>query len=93
MEIRNQYQPHASAWQTDNQRHRKTSAALNLALTRNVRLVLIPFSEHQPLAHCFEPYQRDPREALCRRQAKPVLVTCQPNAPGIIFAARPEIAG
>ena len=60
----NHYKRDASAWQEDRHRHRKPNAALNLALTRNVLLALIPFAEGQPLAHFFEHYHRHPHHAL-----------------------------
>ena len=55
-------------------RHRKPNAALNLALTRNVLLALIPFEEGEPLAHFFERYHRHPSHALrLILNARPVL--------------------
>ena len=42
VENRNHHKRDASAWQEDRHRHRKPNAALNLALTRNVLLALIP---------------------------------------------------
>ena len=64
MENRNHHKRDASAWQEDRHRHRKPNAALNLALTRNVLLALIPFEEGQPLGHFFETYHRHPCHAL-----------------------------
>ena len=64
VENRNHHKRDASAWQEDRHRHRKPNAALNLALTRNVLLALIPFEQGQPLAHFFEDYHRHPRHAL-----------------------------
>ena len=64
VENRNHHKRDASAWQEDRHRHRKPNAALNLALTRNVLLALIPFEAGQPLAHYFEHYHRHPRLAL-----------------------------
>jgi predicted transposase YbfD/YdcC len=64
VENRNHYKRHASAWQEDRHRHRKPNAALNLALTRNVLLALIPFEEGEPLAQFFEHYHRHPAYAL-----------------------------
>ena len=60
----NHYKRDASPWQEDRHRHRKPVAALNLALTRNVLLALIPFEQGQPLAHFFELYHRHPSRAL-----------------------------
>ncbi len=60
----NHYKRDASAWQEDRHRHRKPNAALNLALTRNVLLALIPFEAGQPLAHFFEQYHRHPHHAI-----------------------------
>ena len=74
VENRNHHKRDASAWQEDRHRHRKPNAALNLALTRNVLLALIPFEEGQPLGHFFEAYHRHPRHALrLILQARPVL--------------------
>jgi len=64
VENRNHYKRDASAWQEDRHRHRKSNGALNLALTRNVLLALIPFEQGQPLAHFFEVYHRHPHQAL-----------------------------
>jgi len=74
VENRNHYKRDASAWQEDRHRHRKPNAALNLALTRNVLLALIPFEAGQPLADFFEHYHRHPPQALrLILQAHPVL--------------------
>jgi predicted transposase YbfD/YdcC len=74
VENRNHHKRDASAWQEDRHRHRKPNAALNLALTRNVLLALIPCEEGQPLAHFFELYHRHPHHALhLIRKANPVL--------------------
>lgn len=64
VETRNHHKRDASAWQEDRHRHRKPNAALNLALTRNFLLALIPFEEGEPLAHFFERYHRHPSHAL-----------------------------
>jgi predicted transposase YbfD/YdcC len=64
VENRNHYKRDASPWQEDRHRHRKPNAALNLALTRNVLLALIPFQDGQPLAQFFESYHRQPQHAL-----------------------------
>lgn len=73
-ENRNHHKRDASAWQQARHRHRKPNAALNLALTRNVLLALLPFEEGQPLGHFFEAYHRHPRHALrLILQARPVL--------------------
>jgi hypothetical protein len=64
VENRNHYKRDASAWQEDRLRHRKPNAALNLALTRNVLLALIPFEEGQALAQFFELYYRHAHHAL-----------------------------
>jgi predicted transposase YbfD/YdcC len=74
VENRNHHKRDASVWQEDRHRHRKSNAALNLALTRNVLLALIPFEQGQPLAHFFEQYHRHPRHALrLILNARPVL--------------------
>ncbi len=64
VENRNHYKRDASPWQEDRHRHRKPNAALNLALTRNVLLAIIPFEESQSLAQFFEHYHRHPDHAL-----------------------------
>jgi predicted transposase YbfD/YdcC len=64
VENRNHYKRDASAWQEDRHRHRRPKAALNLALTRNALLAIIPFEEGEPLAHFFELYHRHPTKAL-----------------------------
>ena len=64
MENRNHHQRDASAGQEDRHCHRKPNAALNLALTRNVLLAMIPCEEGQLLGHFFEAYHRHPRHAL-----------------------------
>lgn len=74
VENRNHHKRDASAWQEDRHRHRKPNAALNLALTRNVLLALIPFEQGQPLAQFFEHYHRHPHQALrLILNARPVL--------------------
>ena len=74
VENRNHHKRDASAWQEDRHRHRKPNAALNLALTRNVLLAIIPFEQGQPLAHFFEQYHRHPHHALqLILNARPVL--------------------
>jgi len=64
VENRNHHKRDASAWQEDRHRHRKSNGALNLALTRNVLLALIPFEEGEPLAQFFEVFHRHPPKAL-----------------------------
>jgi predicted transposase YbfD/YdcC len=64
VETRNHHKRDASAGQEDRHRHRKPNAALNLALTRNVLLALIPFEPGQPPAQFFERDHRHPAHAL-----------------------------
>ena len=64
IENRNHHKRDASAWQEDRHRHRRPHAAMNLALTRNALLALIPFQQGEPLAHFFELYHRHPAIAL-----------------------------
>ena len=74
VENRNHHKRDASAWQEDRHRHRRPNAALNLALTRNVLLAIIPFEDGQPLAHFFELYHSHPHQALnLILNARPVL--------------------
>jgi predicted transposase YbfD/YdcC len=60
----NHWKRDASPWQEDRHRHRRPNAALNLALTRNALLALIPFERGEPLALYFERYHRDPAKAV-----------------------------
>jgi hypothetical protein len=46
----------ASAWQEDRHKLQRPKAALNLALTRNALLAIIPFKQGQPLAGSIELY-------------------------------------
>ena len=72
IENRNHHKRDASAWQED--RHRRPRAALDLALTRNALLAIIPSQQGEPLAHFFELYHRYPAKALnLILQARPVL--------------------
>ena len=64
IENRNHYKRDASAWQEDRHRHRRPKAALNLALTRNALLAIIPFEQGQPLAKFFNLYQRHTAKAI-----------------------------
>jgi predicted transposase YbfD/YdcC len=74
IENRNHHKRDASAWQEDRHRHRRPKAALNLALTRNALLAIIPFEQGQPLAEFFELYHRHPAKALhLILDARPVL--------------------
>jgi predicted transposase YbfD/YdcC len=74
IENRNHHKRDASAWQEDRHRHRRPNAALNLALTRNALLAIIPFEQGKPLAHFFELYHRSPSKALnLILTARPVL--------------------
>jgi predicted transposase YbfD/YdcC len=74
VENRNHFKRDTSAWQEDHHRHRRPKAALNLALTRNALLAIIPFEEGEPLSHFFELYHRHPAKALnLILHARPVL--------------------
>ena len=74
IENRNHHKRDASAWQEDRHRHRRPKAALNLALTRNALLAIIPFEQGQSLAQFFELYHRYPAKALhLILNARPVL--------------------
>lgn len=64
IENRNHHKRDASLWQEDRHRHRRPRAALNLALTRNALLAIIPFQQGEPLAQYFERYHRNPAKAL-----------------------------
>jgi predicted transposase YbfD/YdcC len=74
VENRNHFKRDTSAWQEDHHRHRRPKAALNLALTRNALLAIIPFEQGEPLSHFFELYHRHPAKALnLILHARPVL--------------------
>lgn len=74
VENRNHYKRDASAWQEDRHRRRGPRAALNLALTRNALLAIIPFEPGHPLAEFFELYHRHTAKALnLILHAQPVL--------------------
>lgn len=64
IENRNHHKRDASAWQEDRHRHRRPNAALNLALTRNALLAIIPFTQGEPLSKFFEDYHRRPKAAI-----------------------------
>lgn len=74
IENRNHHKRDASAWREDHHRHRRPNAALNLALTRNALLAIIPFEQGESLAQFFELYHRHPARALnLILHARPVL--------------------
>ncbi len=64
MENRNNYKRDTSLWQDDDHRHRRVNLAQNLALTRNVLLVIIPFGTDGLLSGWFKIYQRNPTKAI-----------------------------
>jgi predicted transposase YbfD/YdcC len=64
IENRNHWKRDASLWQEDDHRHRRPHAALNLALTRNALLALMPFAEGESLDACFDQYRRYPPQAI-----------------------------
>lgn len=64
IENRNHHKRDTSLWQEDRHRHRRPNAALNLALTRNALLAIIPFEEGQALSHFFDLYQSHRSHAL-----------------------------
>jgi predicted transposase YbfD/YdcC len=64
IENRNHHKKDTCAWREDDHRHRRPRAALNLALTRNALLAIIPFEHGQALARFFEHYDRHPAQAL-----------------------------
>lgn len=64
IENRNHHKRDASAWQEDRHRHRRPNAALNLALTRNALLAIIPFAQGEPLSSFFALYHRRPNAAI-----------------------------
>lgn len=74
VENRNHHKRDVCLWQEDRHRHRKPKAALNLALTRNALLAIIPFKPGEPLSQYFDLYHRCGASALkLIRQARPVL--------------------
>ena len=60
----NHYKRDTSLWREDDHRQRRVPIAQNLALTRNARLAVTSFTADQPLASCFERYQRSPAQAI-----------------------------
>jgi predicted transposase YbfD/YdcC len=64
VENSNHFKRDTSLWQEDQHRHRSPKAALNLALTRNALLAIIPFDKESPRSHFFELYHRSPAKAL-----------------------------
>jgi predicted transposase YbfD/YdcC len=64
IENRNHWKRDASQWQEDDHRHRRPNAALNLALTRNALLALMPFQKGESLDACFDKYRRFPPQAI-----------------------------
>jgi hypothetical protein len=60
----NHYKRDTSLWREDDHRQRRVPIAQNLALTRNARLAVTSFTTDQPLASCFERYQRSPAQAI-----------------------------
>jgi hypothetical protein len=74
IENRNHYKRDVSFWQEDKHCHRKPKAALNLALTRNALLAIIPFEQGQSLSLFFNLYHRHAAQALkLILHARPVL--------------------
>lgn len=64
VENRNHHKRDTCLWLEDDHRHRRPKAAINLALTRNALLALIPFEEGEPLNNCFERYHHSPTQAI-----------------------------
>ena len=74
VETRNHYKRAVSLWQEDAHRHRRPRAALNLALTRNALLAIIPFEPGEPLDQYLNHYHSHPAHALnLLLRARPVL--------------------
>lgn len=57
IENRNHHKRDDSVWQEDRHRHRRANIALNLALTRNALLAVIPFDENNNLPSLIADYQ------------------------------------
>lgn len=64
VENKNHFKRDCSLWAEDDHRHRRPNAALNLALTRNALLAIIPFDEKKPLPHFFQHYHHHPGQAI-----------------------------
>lgn len=64
VENKNHHKRDDSVWQEDRHRHRRANVALNLALTRNALLAIIPFDENHNLPSLIEDYQKHPSRAI-----------------------------
>lgn len=64
VENKNHYKRDHHVWQEDRHRHRRANIAMNLALTRNALLAIIPFDEHRNLPSLVEDYRDHKRLAI-----------------------------
>lgn len=64
VENKNHHKRDDSVWQEDRHRHRRPNIAMNLALTRNALLAIIPFDEKHNLPSLIEEYRDNKRLAI-----------------------------
>jgi predicted transposase YbfD/YdcC len=57
VENKNHHKRDHHVWQEDRHRHRRANIAMNLALTRNALLAIIPFNEKKNLPSLVEEYR------------------------------------
>lgn len=64
VENKNHHKRDHHVWQEDRHRHRRVNIALNLALTRNALLAIIPFDENNNLPSLIVNYQNRKQLAI-----------------------------
>ena len=64
VENKNHHKRDHHVWQEDRHRHRRDNIALNLALTRNALLAIIPFDEEKNLPALVEEYRDHKQRAI-----------------------------
>lgn len=64
VENKNHHKRDHHVWQEDRHRHRRANIAMNLALTRNALLAIIPFDEERNLPALIEDYRDHKRLAI-----------------------------
>lgn len=64
VENKNHHKRDHHVWQEDRHRHRRANIALNLALTRNALLAIIPFDEEKNLPALVEEYRDHKQRAI-----------------------------
>lgn len=64
VENKNHHKRDHNVWQEDRHRHRRANIAMNLALTRNALLAIIPFDGEKNLPSLVEDYRDHKRLAI-----------------------------